>query len=168
VTELRKKLGIPGMKVLQFGFVDRGAHKYLPHRFERDCVVYTGTHDNDTSVGWWNSFANEEEKRLATAYLGVAGDGVQWAIIRAALTSVANLALVPVQDVLGLDSDARMNVPSQTVGSWSWRLRAGTLTPELAAKLATLVEITDRDASLQPSSLDVEPDEKEARKDFVL
>jgi len=168
VTELRKKLGIPGMKVLQFGFVDRGAHKYLPHRFERDCVVYTGTHDNDTSVGWWNSVATDEEKRLATAYLGVADDGVQWAVIRAALTSVANLAVVPAQDVLGLDSDARMNIPSETVGSWSWRLRAGALTPELAAKLATLVEITDRDASLQPSSLDTEPDAKKASKDFAV
>jgi 4-alpha-glucanotransferase len=167
VTELRKKLGIPGMKVLQFGFGDRGAHKYLPHRFQPDAVVYTGTHDNDTTVGWWNSSATEDEKRLVSAYLGIADDGVNWAFIRAALASVANLAIIPVQDVLGLGSDARMNVPSQTVGSWSWRLSSGALTPELAAKLAVLVDITDRDASLQPSS-ETEPDERRGSEDFAV
>jgi 4-alpha-glucanotransferase len=167
VTELRKKLDIPGMKVLQFGFGDRGAHKYLPHRFQPDSVVYTGTHDNDTTVGWWNSSATEDEKKLASVYLGIGDDGVHWAFIRAALASVANLAIIPVQDVLGLDSDARMNVPSQTVGSWSWRLSPGALTPELAAKLATLVEVTDRDASLQPPSSDAEQDSREGGEEFA-
>jgi len=153
VTDLRKGLGIPGMKVMQFGFGDRGAHMYLPHRFEPDCVVYTGTHDNDTTLGWWNSGATAAEKKLATAYLGVDADGVTWAFIRAALSSVANLAVVPVQDVLGLGSEARMNVPSETAGNWSWRLHPGSLTPELAAKLAALVEITDRDVCVkQPSA----------------
>ena len=80
------------MKILQFGFGNHGAHIYLPHRYEPDCVVYTGTHDNDTIVGWWNSCATEEEKALASAYLGIGEDGVHWAFIRAALTSVANLA----------------------------------------------------------------------------
>ena len=80
--------------------------------------------------------ATEEEKELASAYLGIGEDGVHWAFIRAALTSVANLCVIPVQDVLGLDSDARMNVPSETVGNWSWRLRADALTPELAKKMA--------------------------------
>ncbi len=168
VTELRKTLEIPGMKVMQFGFGDRGAHKYLPHRFERDAVVYTGTHDNDTTVGWWNSGATADEKKLASAYLGIADDGVQWAFIRAALTSVANLAVIPVQDVLGLGSDARMNVPSQMAGSWAWRLPAGALTPELAAKLASLVDITDRDASLQQSSSHAEADDRKVSEDFAL
>jgi 4-alpha-glucanotransferase len=145
VTELRRKLGIPGIKVMQFGFENLSAHKYLPHRFERDSVVYTGTHDTDTTVGWWNSSATEEEKKLASAYLGIGDDGVHWAFLRAAQTSVANLAVIPVQDVLGLGSDARMNVPSKTVGNWSWRLRSGALTAELAAKLAGLVDVTDRD-----------------------
>ncbi len=113
----------------------------------RNSVVYTGTHDNDTTVGWWNSGATEEEKKAAAAYLGIGDDGVHWAFIRAALTSVANLVVIPVQDVLGLDSIGRMNVPSQTTGSWSWRLRPGALTPELAAKLASLVEVTDRNAA---------------------
>jgi 4-alpha-glucanotransferase len=167
VTQLRKALGIPGMKVMQFGFGDRGAHKYLPHRFERDSVVYTGTHDNDTTVGWWNSSATEIEKQAASAYLGIADDGVHWAFIRAAFTSVANLVLVPVQDVLGLGSEARMNVPSQTLGSWSWRMRAGALTAALAAKLATLVEVTDRDTSRPETSSPTENGKREVSEDFA-
>jgi 4-alpha-glucanotransferase len=165
VIELRKKLEIPGMKILQFGFGDRGAHKYLPHRFQPDSVVYTGTHDNDTTVGWWNSGATEDEKRLASAYLGIGEDGVQWSFIRAALASVANLAVIPVQDVLGLGSDARMNVPSQALGSWSWRLSSGALTPELAAKLAVLVDITDRDVGPQKPSAGQE--DREGNEDFA-
>ena len=106
VHELRKALEIPGMKVLQFGFGNKGAHIYLPHRYEPDCVVYTGTHDNDTMVGWWNTSATEEEKELVSTYLNVGEEGVHWAFIRAALTSVANLCVIPVQDVLGLDSSS--------------------------------------------------------------
>jgi len=168
VTELRRKLGIPGTKVMQFGFGDRGARKYLPHRFKHNSVVYTGTHDNDTTVGWWNSSATEAEKKLASSYLGIGCDGVHWAFIRAALTSVANLAVIPAQDVLGLGSEARMNVPSQKVGSWTWRLRPGALTPELAAKLAALVEVTDRDASLQQPSTGAEQENREVDEDFVI
>jgi 4-alpha-glucanotransferase len=149
VHKLRKSLEMPGMKVLQFGFGDKGSHMYLPHRFTPDSVVYTGTHDNDTTLGWWNSSATEDEKAFASAYLGIADDGVAWAFVRAALTSVANLSVVPVQDVLGLDSDARMNVPSKTTGNWSWRLPARALTAELAAKLGTLVELTDREACVK-------------------
>jgi 4-alpha-glucanotransferase len=167
VNDLRKELGIPGMKVMQWGFGDRGAHKYLPHRFERNSVVYTGTHDNDTIVGWWNSAATDDEKKLASAYLGIGDDEVHWAFIRAALTSVANLAVIPVQDILGLGSDARMNVPSQTVGNWSWRLPLGALTPELAAKLATFVEVTDRDASPPQPSSDAGQDGREVTGDFA-
>lgn len=167
VTELRKKLRIPGSKVIQFGFGNRGAHKYLPHRFGHDAVVYTGTHDNDTSVGWWSSGATEDEKRLASAYLGIGEDGINWAFIKAALTSVADLAIIPVQDVLGIGSDGRMNVPSQTVGNWSWRLRPGALTPELAAKLAVLVELTDRDAGIQQPESGVERNERKVNEDFA-
>ena len=127
--------------------------------------MYTGTHDNDTTVGWWKSSATEEEKKLAAIYLGINDDGVNWAFIRAALTSVANLVVVPVQDVLGLGSEGRMNVPSQSVGNWSWRLRSGALTPELAAKLAALVDVTDRDIS-QPSS-DAKESETEVSEDFA-
>jgi 4-alpha-glucanotransferase len=106
------------MKVLQFGFGNKGAHVYLPHSYEPDCVVYTGTHDNDTVVGWWNTGATKEEKKLVSTYMGIGKDGVHWAFIRAALTSVANSCVIPVQDVLGLDSE-RSNERSQRS---SWQL----------------------------------------------
>jgi len=167
VHDLRITLAIPGMKVLQFGFGNKGAHVYLPHSYEPDCVVYTGTHDNDTTVGWWNSGATKEEKKLVKTYMGIGKDGVHWAFVRAALTSVANSCVIPVQDVLGLDSGARMNVPSETHGSWTWRLRAGALTPELASKMAALVEITDRDVCVKRPSIDAEPSGREAGKDFA-
>jgi 4-alpha-glucanotransferase len=152
VRELRKKLDIPGMKVMQFGFGDKGAHIYLPHMFTPDCVVYTGTHDNDTTLGWWNSLARPEEKAWALEYLGKVDDGIEWAFIRAAYSSVAILAVVPIQDVLGLDSDARMNVPSKPGGNWTWRLHKGALTKELSDKLALLTVVTDRDANVKTPS----------------
>ncbi|HKD84163.1 MAG TPA: 4-alpha-glucanotransferase [Terriglobales bacterium] len=164
---LRKSLEIPGMRILQFGFGNKGAHVYLPHQYEPNTVVYTGTHDNDTIVGWWNTGATDEEKELATAYLGIGSEGVHWAFIRAALTSVANLCVVPVQDVLGLDSTARMNVPSESDGSWTWRLKAGALTAELAAKMAELVEITDRGASVKQPSVKREQGNGKAGEDFA-
>ena len=167
VHHLRKTLEIPGMKILQFGFGNKGAHVYLPHRYEPDCVVYTGTHDNDTMVGWWNTTATDEEKELVSSYMNVGEDGVQWAFIRAALTSVANLCVIPVQDVLGLDSSARMNVPSEIDGSWTWRLKAGALTPELAAKMAALVEVTDRDGCVKEPSVQREQGNGEAGKHFA-
>jgi 4-alpha-glucanotransferase len=146
VRALRKKLDVPGMKVMQFGFGDKGAHIYLPHRFTLDSVVYTGTHDNDTTIGWWTNTASEREKAWAVQYFGRVDDGINWAFIRAAFGSVATLAVVPIQDVLGLDSDCRMNIPSQPAGNWSWRLERGALTQELAEKLALLTEVTDREA----------------------
>ncbi len=167
VDDLRKSLDMPGMKVLQFGFGNRGAHVYLPHQFEHDAIVYTGTHDNDTTLGWWNSSATEEEKAAVVAYLGMAEDGVHWSFIRAALTSVANLSVIPVQDVLGLGSDARMNVPSKTVGNWSWRLQPGALTPSLAEKLAALVEVTDRDECLKQVSTQSEKSHGSVSEDFA-
>jgi 4-alpha-glucanotransferase len=144
VHALRERLGIPGMKVLQFGFGDPGAHIYLPHKFDSNCVVYTGTHDNDTTVGWWKSGATAEEKRFAAAYVGHADDGIHWAFIRTAFASVAKLAVVPLQDLLGLDSESRMNTPSHTNGNWGWRYQPGALTQELADKLAALTVVSDR------------------------
>jgi 4-alpha-glucanotransferase len=167
VADLRKSLEIPGMKVLQFGFSNPGAHVYLPHQFESDSVVYTGTHDNDTTVGWWSSGTTQEEKVAASAYLGIGEDGVHWAFIRAALTSVATLSVIPVQDVLGLGSDARMNVPSKTSDNWSWRLRTGALTTPLAEKLASLVEVTDRDGCVKQPLAHDEKSDREVGKDFA-
>jgi 4-alpha-glucanotransferase len=144
VSELRERLQMPGMRVLQFGFGDPGAHVYLPHCYQRNTVVYTGTHDNDTTLGWWNSISGNERK-FAGALLGHSCDGVNWAMIRLAQSSMANLCVVPLQDVLSLGSEARMNVPSLSNGNWSWRYKSGALDSELAHKLATLALVTDRE-----------------------
>jgi 4-alpha-glucanotransferase len=143
VHALRERLNIPGMAVLQFGFGDEGAHIYLPHRAQGK-VIYTGTHDNDTVVGWWNSAATEYERRNAEAYVGRCQDGIQWAFIRAAQCSPANLSIIPLQDVLGLGSVARMNTPSLDSGNWRWRFEQQQLTSDLAEKLAHLAELSDR------------------------
>jgi 4-alpha-glucanotransferase len=144
VHALRERLKIPGMAVLQFGFGDAGAHAHLPHTFTTEKVVYTGTHDNDTLFGWWESGATEFEREQLRAYLGRSDDGVNWGMIRAASDSVASLCLVPMQDALGLGTEARMNIPSREQGNWRWRFRAELLRPELAKKLATLAEVSDR------------------------
>lgn len=144
VHALRERHHIPGTAVLQFGFGDPGAHVYLPHRLTPDRVVYTGTHDNDTTVGWWNSSATDYERRSALAYLGCPEDGINWAMIRAAQDSPASLSVVPLQDVLGLGSEARLNTPSTHSGNYHWRYQPGSLKPELAQKLAALAEVTDR------------------------
>ena len=143
VHALRERLNIPGMAVLQFGFGDEGAHMYLPHRAAGK-VIYTGTHDNDTTVGWFESGAAEHERRNAESYLGRSDDGIHWAFIRAAQDSVADLALIPMQDVLGLGSEARMNTPSVDGGNWQWRLGPEEFSAELTTKLAQLADVTDR------------------------
>ncbi|HTO44145.1 MAG TPA: 4-alpha-glucanotransferase [Burkholderiales bacterium] len=144
VRALRQRLELPGMRVMQFGFGNAGAHIYLPHQFERNTVVYTGTHDNDTLLGWWQSSATEQERCHASAYLGHDPEGMNWAFIRGAQASVADLCVVPLQDVLGLGSEARMNVPSRPDGNWTWRFEHGALRPELASRLATIAEVSDR------------------------
>jgi 4-alpha-glucanotransferase len=155
VHALRERLQIPGMAVLQFGFGDEGAHMYLPHRAAGK-VIYTGTHDNDTTVGWFQSGAAKHECSNAEAYLGRSDDGIHWAFVRAAQTSAAEFALAPLQDVLGLGSEARMNTPSEHAGNWRWRLGPGQFTAELAAKLACLAEVTDR---LPPAPITVTDEE---------
>jgi len=144
VHELRDRLKIPGMAVLQFGFGDAGAHIHLPHTFTSEKVVYTGTHDNDTLRGWWASAATEHERSQVEAYLGRAEDGIHWGMIRTAANSVASLCMIPLQDVLGLGSDARMNVPSVEDGNWRWRFGGDQLHPELAEKLSKIAEVSDR------------------------
>ena len=160
VNQLRERLGMPGMAVLQFGFGDPGAHIYLPHRYRRNTVVYTGTHDNDTTLGWWKN-CSEYERKFAGALLGDPCDGINWAMVRLALSSTANLCVVPLQDVLSLGSEARMNIPSSGDGNWSWRCPPGALPPELAQKLATLSEVTDRHPSFD------HPENGEAGQTFV-
>lgn len=143
VHALRDRLQIPGMAVLQFGFGDEGAHMYLPHRSQGK-VIYTGTHDNDTVLGWWASAAAEHERRNAEAYVGDCEDGIHWAFIRAAQCSPANLSIIPLQDVLGLGSEARMNTPSLDNGNWRWRFHESQLKSEIANKLALLADVSDR------------------------
>jgi 4-alpha-glucanotransferase len=144
VHALRERHQIPGIAVLQFGFGDAGAHVYLPHRLTHDRVVYTGTHDNDTTLGWMRSGTSEEERRAIRAYVGDAADGMHWAFIRMAQSSVASLSVVPLQDVLGLGSEARLNTPSVSQGNFRWRYQPGSLTDALAEKLAALAAVTDR------------------------
>jgi 4-alpha-glucanotransferase len=144
VHALRERHQIPGIAVLQFGFSDAGAHVYLPHRLTPDRVIYTGTHDNDTTLGWWKSGVSETERRAIRAYVGESDDGIHWAFIRLAQESVASLSVVPLQDVLGLGSEARLNTPSVSEGNFRWRYQPGSLTDELAEKLAALATVTDR------------------------
>ena len=156
VHKLREQIDIPGMAVLQFGFGDPGAHTHLPHTFKPDKVVYTGTHDNNTVLGWWESDASEHERNHARAYLGPCEDGVNWAMVRCAVNSVASLCVVPLQDVLGLGGDSRMNIPSKPEGNWRWRFPADLLRPEVGAKLATLAEVADRLPNPVPDLLNEE------------
>lgn len=142
VQALLDETGIPGMKVLQFAFYGEDG-PYLPHRYPMNSVVYTGTHDNDTARGWWNGLTGEERGRVSE-YLGSDGRDIAWDLIRAAYTSVADRAIVPVQDVFGLGSEARMNTPGEGGNSWSWRAREDDFTPERAARLRSLAELTGR------------------------
>ena len=154
VEELRKKFGFPGMAILQFAFGgDAQGSSFIPHNYERELVAYTGTHDNDTTVGWWNGEGGnskrsakdvEAEQAFALEYLGSDGTEVHWAFIRAVLASVADIAIVPLQDVLGLGSEARMNLPGRPGGNWRWRLDEDALTPEIAGRLARLADMYGR------------------------
>ena len=135
VEALRQELGMPGMKVLQFGFSSKGAHMHLPQQFTAETVAYTGTHDNDTTQGWWNS-ASKTERAAVEALVGPVADQPVWPLIRAAEASVAEMAIVPVQDLLELGSEARMNTPAVPAGNWSWRAPENCWTDELSARLA--------------------------------
>jgi 4-alpha-glucanotransferase len=145
VEALRLEMRMPGMKVIQFGFSDKGAHTHLPHQFVPATVAYTGTHDNDTTLGWWKT-AREVERAAALEYTRSPAEASPvWPLMRAAETSVAQIAVVPAQDLLELGSDARMNTPAKPEGNWSWRAPEHCWTAELAAKLAALVDVTDRE-----------------------
>ena len=142
VKTLLAKLAIPGMKVLQFAFYGNDS-EYLPHRHPRRSVVYTGTHDNDTARGWYARLKPEERERVWD-YLGSDGREIEWALIRAAYASVAERAVVPLQDVLGLGSEARMNTPSEPGDNWRWRAPGDAFRPELAARLRRMAELSGR------------------------
>ena len=137
VHALRMEFGLPGMKVLQFAFDGDPDNTYLPHNYERDCVVYTGTHDNQTTIGWFQSCSEIERQQIQT-YLGTDGSDISWDFIRLAFESVADLAIVPLQDVMRLGDDARMNRPGIAFGNWKWRYLAHQLNDGLARGLREL------------------------------
>ncbi|MEL6930568.1 MAG: 4-alpha-glucanotransferase [Cyanobacteria bacterium J06600_6] len=145
VEALRDKFNFPGMKILQFAFDDDRANGFLPFNYtNRNCVVYTGTHDNNTTVGWFEERSPEAQANV-TDYLGSVGeDGIHWAMIRLALSSVGNTAILPFQDILGLGTNAKMNTPSQPTGNWSWRCRAEAFNDELSGRMKYLTYLYGR------------------------
>ena len=134
VVALRKELGLPGMRVLQFAFGSDAGNPHLPHNYSRNCVVYTGTHDNDTTMGWFAA-QDEQLRHRVRLYTGSDGSDINWSFIRLAMNSVCRMAIFPLQDVLGLGSEARLNQPGRPHGNWTWRYRPQVLTDELAAAL---------------------------------
>ena len=174
VVELRKEFGFPGMRVLQFAFSGEEDNVNLPENFDRDVVAYTGTHDNDTTVGWFNQLSEmnttdaEKTREFCLNYLQSEGREINWDFIRAVLASVAGTTIIPLQDVLGLGSEARMNTPNTTNGNWRWRYAGrwpaehgggvhtdsadGNLTAEHAARLRRLTEETNRSDNLKSTT----------------
>jgi 4-alpha-glucanotransferase len=148
VEELRDRFEFPGMRILQFAFSDDPTNAYLPHNYTWNCVVYPGTHDNDTALGWWQN-ASAAEKQQVAIYLGYENADevreINWELMRLALASVADLAILPLQDVLGLDGRARMNDPSVNDGQWRWRMAgADLLTQEVSDRLCHLTRLHRR------------------------
>jgi len=154
VVALRDEFGFPGMRILQFAFSGETTNIDLPHNYIANVVAYTGTHDNDTTVGWFSSVAGpgstrtaeqiERERKFCLDYLNTTGEEIHWDFIRAVLASVANMAIVPLQDLLGLGTEARMNLPNSTEGNWMWRLKPGALDDALAERLRKLTELYGR------------------------
>lgn len=143
VIELRDKFNLPGMKILQFAFENPEENDFLPHNFTTNCVCYTGTHDNDTTLGWYEK-AYESSKDKLRRYLRTDGSDICWVMIRACFSSVANMAVVPMQDVLKLDSYARLNTPGVGEGNWAWRFKAEDLTPDLEKRLFETAKLYGR------------------------
>ena len=155
VEALRDEFDLPGMRILQFAFgTDPQADEFKPYNFKPNTVVYTGTHDNDTVVGWYNAQAGEgstlnaeqvqHERDYCRKYLSTDGAQINWDFIRAAMASVADISIIQLQDVLGLDSEARMNIPASEQGNWGWRYTEGALTSESSARLKELAAIYGR------------------------
>ena len=143
VLALKNGFGLPGMRVLQFGFDGDPANPHVPYRYERECVAYTGTHDNDTTLGWYSSLDPDSAQRV-DSYLHLRPGDMPEGLLLAALGSVARLAIIPAQDLLGLGSEARFNTPGTQSGNWAWRLPPGALTPQLAQHYARLNDIFGR------------------------
>jgi 4-alpha-glucanotransferase len=143
VAALRRAAGFPGMRILQFAFDGKSENPYLPHNYEARTVVYTGTHDNDTTRGWWESLP-EAQRDQVRRYFGIDGASIHWSMIHAASASVADASIVPMQDVLGLDGSARMNRPGFVEGNWEWRFAWSQVAPWHAERLAELAHLHGR------------------------
>ena len=144
VTELLEETGYPGMKVIQFAHDSDARNLYLPHNYEKNCVVYTGTHDNDTTCGWFFKMDDRTRNRVRDYYNLSGEEGYTWGTIRGAMMSTANLCVIPMQDLLDLDSWARINQPSTTGTNWGWRMKQGAYTEQISSKLAYLNELFGR------------------------
>ena len=143
VHRLRDEAGLPGMKVLEFAFSGPD-NAYLPHHYQPGCICYTGTHDNDTAVDWYEH-ASPEERAFAETYLGVSGaESVRKALLRCGQSSVAELFVAQMQDYLGLGSEARLNVPGVAEGNWCWRLLPGQVSQELAEEIRSMTAAFSR------------------------
>ncbi len=141
VEQLRDEFGFPGMRILQYAFGGDAYNRDLPHNYPQNCVAYTGTHDNDTIAGWYSA-APKNVKTHCRRYLQITGRSAHWELIRAAFASVADTAIIPAQDLLGLDSDSRMNTPATASGNWEWRL--SEIPDEVWKKLKDLTETFGR------------------------
>ena len=168
VERLRDGFGFPGMRILQFGFSSDTKNIDLPHNYHRNVAVYTGTHDNDTTVGWFNSVAGagstrtaeqiSAERTFCLKYLNTEGSEIHWDLIRAVLQSVADTAVVPLQDLLGLGNEARMNLPNSTTGNWTWRYESIALTRDHADRLRALTETYGRIRRHEVESINLDED----------
>jgi 4-alpha-glucanotransferase len=143
VIELRDRFELPGMRILQFAFGEDERNYFLPHHYVANCVAYTGTHDNDTSVGWFNT-ARENEKGFANRYLNFDGNEINWQMINILSASAANTVIYPLQDVIGLNSEHRMNMPGTSVGNWAWRFSWNQIQSWHTDRLAELSRLHNR------------------------
>jgi 4-alpha-glucanotransferase len=144
VEELRDSFGFPGMRILQYGFSGDFENRDLPRNYIENSVAYTGTHDNDTVVGWFEK-ANEGERKFCMDYLKSDGSEINWDFVRAVWQSKSDTAIAPMQDLLGLSSEARMNFPSSSSGNWNWQCRTGDFSEEIANRLRELTETSGRE-----------------------
>lgn len=145
VFALRERFDLPGLRVLQFAFgSDQQAESFLPHNYPRRCVAYAGTHDNDTTRGWFEASSRPDERERALRYLQSDRREPHWDMLKAVLGSTADTAIVTAQDLLGLDASARMNLPGSSAGQWRWRLNSGQLDDSVAARLRSLTESSGR------------------------
>ncbi len=143
VEELRDEFNLPGMKILHFAFGDGSDNPYLPNNYTPNCVVYTGTHDNNTTVGWWDTLSDTDRQKIYD-YLGNPQISMPYALIHSALGSVANLAVIPMQDILELDAENRMNMPGTTEGNWLWRFNWDQVTAEKTEKFSHQIKLFNR------------------------